>query len=489
MQYQRKIKKVKSLLRGYDAADLAETLYQYMNVDVENDVERLRRLPWLIMLILKWNFLENRVHSESAKALSNKEFMKILDKAYDLGNFVKMPTDVTHFRNMLRNIAFQQFIYQKPLSTTSVATNHRLFSELPDNHRLKAKFKNITNIDIKDFNKCCLVIYAAFVKFKKTISINDLEIIFEKVGKDNLEKTLDLLSVDLYRAKQVIKDNDSSNGTYSEWYEQTPFLKFPIIKHDNKYTCVNIYVLLRTIENYIYDLLKSSNPEYFMDSFGKIFETYLNNGLLHSGCLYVEESALKKGLPKGVGVVDFVITEQESSVFIDAKGVELPYLGKVSDDPKVILGKVKSSALKAIKQANSLNNHVYSNGSKVIKFKRNNYLLVVTYKELYLGNGKTFYDSIAKEAIDEIYKGIATEARIPLNHIYFISIEAFDLLCSIINRTDLTLDNIIEHAKKSDQDESTSKFDFQQHLKSLDVNIQRPDYLDNAIKELTDLIP
>lgn len=56
MQYQRKIKKVKSLLRGYDAADLADALYGYMNANVKDDVERLRRHPWLIMLILKWNF-------------------------------------------------------------------------------------------------------------------------------------------------------------------------------------------------------------------------------------------------------------------------------------------------------------------------------------------------------------------------------------------------------------------------------------------------
>lgn len=315
MQYQRKIKKVKSLLRGYDAADLADALYGYMNANVKDDVERLRRHPWLIMLILKWNFLENRVHSQSSKALSDKEFMRILDTAYDLGNLVKMPTEVTHFRNMMRNIAFQQFIYQKQLSATSVATNHRLFSELPSNHRLKTKFKSMTSIDVKDFNKCCLVIYAVFQKYNKTISVNDFEIVFDKLGRDNIQKTLDLLSIDIFQAKQLIKRNDLSNGTYSEWYEQTPFLNFPLIKYREQYTCVNIYVLLRTIEQYIYNLLKLDDPEYFMDSFGKIFESYLKHGLVYSECTYLEENTLKKGLPKGVGVVDFVITEQESSIF------------------------------------------------------------------------------------------------------------------------------------------------------------------------------
>ncbi|MDG3419838.1 hypothetical protein P5E09_25125, partial [Vibrio parahaemolyticus] len=169
--------------------------------------------------------------------------------------------------------------------------------------------------------------------------------------------------------------------------------------------------------------------------------------------------------------------------------VELPYLGKVSDDPKVILGKVKSSALKAIKQANSLNNHIYQHGISSLDHKENNYLLVVTYKELYLGSGQTFYDSIAKEAIDEIYKGIFNDARIPLKNIYFISVESFDYLCSVIKRSDLTFAKVLEHAKEADQDTPTMKFDFQQHLESLDIDILRPDYLSNAIKELTDVVP
>lgn len=460
-----------------------------MNAYVKNDLERLRRHPWLIMLILKWNFLENRVNPESSKALSSKEFMRILDESFELGKLVKMPTEVSHFRNMMRNVAFQQFIYQKKLSAASVACNHRLFSELPDNHRLKIKFKSMTSMDVGDFNKCCLAIYALFERYKRTISINDLSIVFDKLGRDNLQKTLDLLSIDIFQAKKQIKDNDFSTGTYSEWYEQTPFLKFPLIKHLDKYTCVNIYVFLRAIEQYIYDLLKSDDSEYFMGSFGKVFESYLKYGLAYSECQYLEENILKRALPKGVGVVDFVICEQGSNTFIDAKGVELPYLGKVSDDPKIILGKVKSSALKAIKQANSLNGYIYEHGLESLMYKDNNYLLVVTYKDLYLGNGQVFYDSIAKDAIDGIYNGISVKAHIPLKNIYFISVESFDYLCSVIKRTDLTFANVIEHAKKADQDTATMKFDFQQHLESLKIDILRPDYLSCAISELTDILP
>ncbi|WP_045420197.1 GapS1 family protein [Vibrio jasicida] len=488
MKFERQVKKVKSLMRGHDAVEVLEALYKYMNAEVPNDVERLRRHPWLIMLIAKWNLLENRVHPESAKRLTNQTFNNILGTAYDAGKFVKMPTAGEHYRNLLRNIAFQQFIYQKPLSSTIVASNHLLLSALPENHRINTRFKALTGLEIGDFNKCCLAIYAVFLK-KNSLKMDDLKIIYDKLGKENLEKTLAVLSIDLHKVKGLVKDNDYSKGTYSEWYEQTPFLRFPIVKYDDTYTCMNIYVFLRCIEGYVYDLLKHDNSQSFMDGFGKIFEAYLANGLAYSDCNYIDETVVKGKLPDGVNVVDFIVSNERSNIFIDAKAVELPYLGKVSDNPKVILGKVRTSALKAIKQANVLNDYILRNELDKVCSKENNYLLVVTYKELYLGNGLDFYESIAKSEIDEIMDSVAEEARIPLENIYFITLEEFDLMCSVVKGTELSIEDILLHAKKNDSKSHTMKFDFMQHIDSLGVSVTRPDYLDSAIEQLTDLLP
>ncbi|WP_196597919.1 hypothetical protein, partial [Aliivibrio fischeri] len=330
--------------------------------------------------------------------------------------------------------------------------------------------------------------YAAFKK-SKSISLSDFEIVFQKVGRDNLEKTLNVLSIDLHRVKGQVKDIDYANGTYSEWYEQTPFLRFPLVKYDNKYTCLNVYVLLRSIEGYVYNLLKQDNPQSFMDGFGKIFEDYLYQGLNFSNCNYIDENILNEQLPEGVNVVDFIVSNENSNIFIDAKGVELPYLGKVSDNPKVILGKVKTSALKAIKQANVLNNYLFNNSHDKAEFKINNYLLVVTYKELYLGNGIDFYESVAREAIDEITQNLDSDAVIPLENIYFITLEEFDLLCSIVNRTNLTMEQVLIHAKDNDRESVTMKFDFTQHINSLGVEVLRPEYLNDSIAQLIDLLP
>jgi len=48
-----------------------------------------------------------------------------------------------------------------------------------------------------------------------------------------------------------------------------------------------------------------------------------------------------------------------------------------------------------------------------------NYLLVVSFKDFYLGNGRDIYDFIARDEIDRI----DGKELIPIDHIYVLSID------------------------------------------------------------------
>lgn len=488
MSYARKSKKIKSLLRKHDPIDLLENLVRYMNVPEENDIDRIRRHPWLIMLLIKWSFIENRHSPLIIEHLTSIKFNKILQLTHDLGALVRMPGDGTHVHNFMRNMAYQQFIYQHAFSVTHFSSINMMFSTLEKNHRLRVKFKENTGIDCVLFHQCCLVIHA-LVANKQIIRINDFLSIFDRIEKNDLERVLNCLSIDLRKIRTRVREDNESKGSYAEYYEQTSFLNYPFIKHNDKYICVNVYVFIRCIENYIYNSLKSDNPEWFMDSFGKVFENHLTNGLNYSNETYISELILKKELPKRSNLVDYLISGSDYNVFIDAKAVELPYLGKVSDSPSVILGKVKTSALKAIKQAYEVNNNLLKLQSDSLpKFKDRNYVLVVTYKELFLSNGKVFYESIAGDKIDILKVNIDKRAIIPMENIYFITLESFELLCSVLNESSFNIAQVIERAKKNDSDPKTRKFEFNQHIYSLNINVRRPDYLDVSVDELTTVL-
>ena len=116
--------------------------------------------------------------------------------------------------------------------------------------------------------------------------------------------------------------------------------------------------------------------------------------------------------------------------------------------------------------------------------------MVVTFKDLYLGNGTAYYEVIAKRKMDEIYDEYDSYHCIPPENMYFITVNELDILTDILKNKALTLTEIIEFAKNNDKDRATQKLEFQQHLHAMDINPQTSDYLafekDKMFKRILD---
>lgn len=477
MKYERKVKKIKSLISKHDSMDILDLSLRYL-YDAGNDKEsRLQRHPWLVLLVIKWAFINE--NKKIIQPLTNNHYMTILNTVYDLAELVKMLTDHNNVHQFMRNMAYQQFIYQHDFSILNIGRNSLLFKYLPENHNLKLLFKKKHGLELKDFISISFTLVAfVYSGQKHTVEVNQFSPLFKHYPKGLVSAFLDSISIDIRDLRSRLSKDDLSKGNYSEYYEQSPFIKYPLIKHGLKYTCVDPFILYRCIEHFLYDTLKADEPQKFMQSFGKIFENYLIKGLKYANLDYIEESYLKKNIPPKTKCIDYVIKQKDFNIFIDAKGVEMPYLGKVTDNPKIILDKVKSSAIKAFEQASAFNNHIFLNDNEALpKFKRNSCLLVVTYKELYLGNGQLLYDTVAKEKIDSINESIDEEARINLKRIYFITVESFDFMMSLVKNHKLDIGEILEKAIADDGEGISQKFEFSQHIHSLVDQISPPKFL------------
>jgi len=481
-KYYRDLKRVKSRIKNYDEYAILDACLNYLHAPAKDEIERLRRHPWLVLLVIKWTFVDNGKIKYARDALDNKNFMGILQATHNLGSLIKMPTEYAHLNLFMRNMAFQQFWYQHSFSMPQYGRQSIIFGSLPDNHTLEIWFKEKHGISCNQFIELSFALIAHFINMESySVELKWFQPLFKIFGMNTVRNFLNAVSIESNELQRGLTRHNKSKGGYSEYYEQTPFINFPLIKHDQKYICIHPNILYRCVEHFLYDSMKANNSSKFMTYFGEMFENYFLIGLNYAALKYYCENELKKYIPANVKCVDYVIAGDDSNIFIDAKAVEMPYLGKVSDNPDVILGKIKNTAIKAIEQAYDLNNHLLNaTKAELPQFKEQSFLLVVTYKELYLGNGEVIYESLAKKRIDEITKTIDQRAVIALSRIYFITIQDFDHLMSLAKNHGFKIEDVINAAILNDSDFKTKKFEFSQHIHTVCNNVKTPEYLENA---------
>jgi len=93
------------------------------------------------------------------------------------------------------------------------------------------------------------------------------------------------------------------------------------------------------------------------------------------------------------------------------------------------------------------------------------------------GNGKDFYEYVAKDTMNRVIGKSVDIAPIPFEHMYFMSINDFDLLTGGIALGEIDLIQILEHAVKSDKLPESKKFDFGQHVYDKYPKTQPPRWL------------
>lgn len=178
------------------------------------------------------------------------------------------------------------------------------------------------------------------------------------------------------------------------------------------------------------------------------------------------EKQLMRHLPAGK-VVDFMIAEGDANIFIDAKGVEMSVRGRTTHRKDIAHQATKTSLVKALEQGLDVCSRLSAVDSThpVIRHRRRNYLLAVTYKDLYIANGRRLTDAVGRDRIQQIRSKFATDL-IPDENIFFLTISEFELLLAMVALGRIGLTQGLERARVADDSPATQKFFFEQHIGS-----------------------
>lgn len=488
-RYYEGFKVIRNKLRKYDTTGLIRQCLEYLHAPAIVKIDYLQRHPWAIFLLIKWALIDEYAFEGGHPQPTQQQTLSLLQATVDLSGKVRMPSQYDNPRLFFRTIGYQQFIYQRETSLFTIARQFILFGDLPEDHYIRRTFFEIAGIEIQRFLELSQALLMRFIERQETkIHAHWFSSLQEEYTQQEVHiflcivsKSLDEVRGILLARDQYYRSNDQYPRRSSEYLEQSPFINFPLLRDGETYVCVDHHVLFRCVERFVYNVLRSNNPDRFMSHFGPVFERYVEQAIKHMGLPYmteveIERTLKRKSKPK---LIDFLIADGNANIFVDAKAVEIAYQGKVTHDSDELAKWLETSALKAIEQAHSTLSLLPETISEdlVMRQRQQNYLVVVTHSELYVGNGSVLAEAVGAERVNNLIGTFSAALRIPLDNMFFVTIQEFECLAEAVRSKKLGTSEALEKAKIIDATPSTRMFEFQQHLTMWGLGDGIPDYV------------
>lgn len=456
---------IRSEIQRYNPELFIEFCMQYNLQKFDDNLHMLRHLPWVVNLCLKWSASvigKNR----RFKTLDKNQAIVLFQKAYETLSIIPLGLEKrngVHF--FLRNNLYQQGIYQEIDALNSISRQVFLFSKLESNHKIKQSFFKLTKISIEDFLKLSFVLISLITTEHpvRKMNINTFNILLPIISKDTIEIFLDVISIS-YEDLPAFSKSKTFDKPLLEYYSSSPYLENPLIKKGSEYFQIHAQLTSRGMQTFIYDLLRRTDAEKFMDSFGILFERSLEKITHESNTHFITEKHLKERLPKDNKVIDFLIPHTNANIFIDAKGVEIHQKGMVTLRPEDIAGKIKTSVLKAIEQAHEVNREIYLDEKIITPFRKTSFIICITYKNLFLGNGSFLSSTYAKNEMQKIYDKFNINYHIPKENIFCLAFDEFEYLVASCKNANVPPYVVLQYAVEKNKEPSSAAFLFSQHI-------------------------
>ncbi|MCF7477082.1 hypothetical protein L3V32_10305 [Vibrio sp. J2-4] len=288
-------------------------------------------------------------------------------------------------------------------------------------------------------------------------------------SQKTIQKFLVSVGSNLYGMKVSAEERREKIGKLkpSEFFAEPNLLVRPLINAPNGISTPHSYIASIGISEYVLRSFKASETERdrFRDKFTKAFECYLALVLDLKGIAYTPESnlaALYKQYAVEAKKVDFLIADNETNVFIDAKGVEPHQMLLLTSNPKVFKDKLAGHILKGLKQASECASILEQNAYPNLAAIEKRYALITTHQDFYIIDGKHLTDYLGEE-----HSAALTEALgdcLALENVFIASVADFEGMVDACKESNTTIDQFLSYCSKKQSQQAISKFTIRMHI-------------------------
>lgn len=460
--YDEAYSQIKRELRRYSATSIVEAALKVLWAEHPTKIDALQAAPWHVLLLVKWALQDPTVALRTGPVISSAVFDSLRQRVLDLLGH-------EHERNPPENIFLmlrahlQQIDFQRPEGWGFLRWP-ALIARQPISHPSHRQFLQELGLSPGHFMDLSYGLFAAVLGREIPIASDWFEPVRPTYGA-SVDAMWGLLSRDLVGLRDELrKDGAHRLPPRQELYE-FPYLKrFPLIRaRDGRYQCWHPMVFARGLEDLVHLRLAGLLSEY-TEPFSRLFERYVIDLTRTMEPTALDEADYRGLVGGSATTVEAVIAYGDCNVFVEAK------MSLFADD--VLLTDNETQAYQktkhlrsAIKQAWDVGKALRKDASPALaRFATaaQDFLLLVTSRELFVGGGEMLRRLYRAEAFD--YPDDTVKWNMPLHNVFVVSIEAFERLSCAVVAGEVTLSMLLKEAAVRNQDPATSAMLFEGFL-------------------------
>lgn len=470
--------------RQYDPESIVRLALQILGEPSANQVEELRKAPWLTLLMVKWVCQDAFLDDKWAPACTRSQVDELRQRLWRFPDrLTSGGRDTLPLRLFVRQVLRPQLGFQRTL-TKSFVREAALLAQQGDDFPLCELFRNKTGLDLLDFIDFSLATFSAILDGSRVVGegfFNSLRTCYSNEAIIAFRSQVSRTFPELVAFCRSLPH--SMEKVASEYYEFPALTRYPFFRDGDTLTCWHPAVFYRGIEGFVHSVLSEEGQDY-IDRFSRLFERHVISECRRVPSAFMDEDDLKQCIAEGTQVPDGLLSFPGCNVFVESKAGLFDESIMAIGHNEMFRRKTRSITT-AVGQAWATSISIRERGCAPESVLNANldYLLIVTNKELGASRGTALESIYPKGTL--AYPSSQAERFLPLKQIYVLSIDDFERLVSAAVDESISIPEFLASCVADDDVPESQVMLFEQHLNRRRIKLSFSPVVEDALTEST----
>lgn len=447
-------------LRQYRVESIVDAARDLLWADYPNKLEALQIAPWHVLLLVKWA-LRDAAPLRIGRRITPEQFTNLRAGVQELVGEDYLWKKPPVF--LMMRAHFPQFDFQRPEGWSFLRWPALIAREGPNNPT-RRQFVRELGLEPEEFIDLTYVLMVAVLERSRTIPRHEFDPL-RKVYGAAVDRYLDVVAQDLPSLRVLLRHDQAARGVplRQELYE-FPYLKrYPFFRtRKGDISAWHPMVAARGLEEIVHWRLARLFNEY-TEPFSRLFERYVSELTEAMSADAVTEAEYAQVAGAEAPKVEAILPYGDCNVYVEAKMALFEDDVLLTDNETQTFNKTKH-VRKAIKQGWEVSGALRAEGSPLPQCRASgpDFLLVVTSRELGLGSGAQLQRLYPAGKFD--YPDEGSRERLPLDHVFTMSILEFERLSVAVANGAVQLPQLLREAVELNRNPATSAILFDSFL-------------------------